>query len=436
MWSKGAQSPPLLVQRGLLRGQGAASLIPLFMRKKLGLGLRKQIKIIAMKLLNLLVSTSFSLLTLVCVQARDRNPSQGQTVPSASIYNKERPAKQYVRIALLLDTSNSMDGLIDQAKAQLWDIVNEFSRAKCGNGGRPELQIALYEYGNDNLPAQEGHIRQVLGFSGDLDEISQKLFSLTTNGGQEFCGQVIHSSLKQLEWGKNPDDLKMIFIAGNEPFDQGTLDFRDAGSQALEQDVVVNTIFCGNYQQGINSLWRDGATLSGGQYMAIDHNRHVVHIDSPYDKLIIELNARLNNTYISYGSMGREKKAMQYAQDNNAMELEEAVAVQRAVSKSSSLYKNSQWDLVDAVEADELVLEKLDSGALPASLQGKSAPQIKAIVEAKRIEREKIQKEIQELNAKREIYLAKNQGLEKGELENALMAAIRAQAAKKDYRWD
>src|SRR5690606_546169 len=313
-----------------------------------------------MKLLNLLVSTSFSFMLLGSLLAKDRNVSLGQTVPSSPMVKEDVRTKQYVRIALLLDTSNSMDGLIDQAKAQLWAIVNEFSRAKCGNDGRPELKIALYEYGNDDLPAQEGHIRQVLGFSGDLDEISQQLFSLTTNGGQEFCGQVIHSSLKQLEWGKNPDDLKMIFIAGNEPFDQGKLDFRDAGSQALEQDVVVNTIFCGNFQQGINSLWKEGATLTGGQYMAIDHNRHVVHIDTPYDTLIIKLNARLNNTYISYGSLGRQKKAMQFAQDSNAMELEEAVAVQRAVSKSSSLYKNSQWDLVDAMKEDEKALEDLD----------------------------------------------------------------------------
>ena len=82
-----------------------------------------------------------------------------------------------VKIALLLDTSNSMDGLINQAKAQLWDIVNQFSYAKCGNGHRPNLQIALYQYGNDGLSSREGYIQQVIGFSSDLDEISEKLFS-------------------------------------------------------------------------------------------------------------------------------------------------------------------------------------------------------------------------------------------------------------------
>src|SRR5210317_1224350 len=122
------------------------------------------------------------------------------------------PNKQYIKVALLLDTSNSMDGLIDQAKAQLWDIVNELSYAKCGTQ-KPNLQIALYEYGNDNLNSREGYIRQILAFSEDLDDISKELFSLTTNGGEEYCGEVIQTSLNQLNWGKNPDDLKLIFIA-------------------------------------------------------------------------------------------------------------------------------------------------------------------------------------------------------------------------------
>ena len=347
-----------------------------------------------------------------------------------------KPYKQYVKIALLLDTSNSMDGLINQAKAQLWDIVNEFTHAKCGNNSRPLLQIALYEYGNDNLSSKEGYLRQVLGFSGDLDEISEKLFSLTTNGGEEYCGEVIYTSLKQLDWGKNPDDLKMIFIAGNEPFTQGKLDYKDAATNAKEKDVIVNTIFCGNYQQGISTMWKNGAVLTGGEYMAIDHNRNVVHIATPYDDVIIRLNAKLNKTYISYGAVGNEKKALQIAQDSNAAEMEEAVAVQRFVSKSSRLYKNSQWDLVDALEDDEAVLSKLEDKDLPTELQGRSKSEIKTYISDKKVEREKIQKEIQEANAKREAYIAENEKEQKGELENALLSAIKSQASKKNFKWD
>ena len=46
-----------------------------------------------------------------------------------------------VQIAILLDTSNSMDGLINQAKEQLWKIVNEFTLAK-QKGKRPIIEVA------------------------------------------------------------------------------------------------------------------------------------------------------------------------------------------------------------------------------------------------------------------------------------------------------
>ena len=45
--------------------------------------------------------------------------------------DKPEPKKNTIKVALLLDTSNSMDGLINQAKTQLWEIVNELSYAKC-----------------------------------------------------------------------------------------------------------------------------------------------------------------------------------------------------------------------------------------------------------------------------------------------------------------
>ena len=342
-----------------------------------------------------------------------------------------------VKIALLLDTSNSMDGLINQAKAQLWDIVNKFAHARCGNdNARPELQIALYQYGNDGLSSKEGYIQQVLDFSGDLDEISEKLFSLTTNGGEEFCGEVIQTSLKQLEWGKNPDNLKMIFIAGNEPFNQGKLNYKDAVSNAKEKDVIVNTIYCGNYDQGVNSFWKNGASLTGGEYIAIDHNRQVVHIETPYDKVIIELNSKLNKTYVSYGALGQLKLASQSRQDTNAMEMDEAVVVKRAVSKSSRLYNNKHWDLVDANDDAEFEIEEIEVDALPEELKGKSKAEMKKYISNKKEERIKIQKEIQELNKKREAFIAKNQESgSKGELENAMLNAIKKQAEKKNYTW-
>ena len=342
--------------------------------------------------------------------------------------------KHFIKVALLLDTSNSMDGLIDQAKAQLWEIVNELSYAKCDNA-RPNLQIALYEYGNDGLNGREGFIRQVLPFSNDLDDISKALFGLTTNGGSEYCGQVIQTALNQLDWGKNPDDLKLVFIAGNEPFTQGKVTYKSATTNANEKDVTVNTIYCGNYDSGIQEYWKDGADLTQGDYMAINQNKATVHVASPYDDTILQLNIKLNKTYVGYGSRGKEKVRMQAEQDANASGYSKANAVGRTVSKSSHLYKNSKWDLVDAVEEEAVAIEDLDQETLPDALKDKSALEIKTYVTKKKQEREAIQKQIQELNTKRKAYVTEQQKTAANGLENAMTKAIKRQAKKKRYNW-
>jgi hypothetical protein len=200
------------------------------------------------------------------------------------------PAKgQTIMLALLLDTSNSMDGLIDQAKSQLWKIVHEVAAAKGGDGTQPNIKIALYEYGNDGLSSEEGYIRQVSGLTEDLDVISEKLFSLRTNGGNEFCGQVIRTSLNQLAWSASNADLKMIFIAGNEPFTQGTLSYELACAEAKKKGVVVNTIYCGDFYDGITLNWKRGADLTGGTFMSIEQNSKTVYIPTPYDDQIAVL---------------------------------------------------------------------------------------------------------------------------------------------------
>lgn len=176
------------------------------------------------------------------------------TIENSDLPDQQIDRKHFIKVALLLDTCNSMDGLIDQAKAQLWEIVNELSYAKYRND-HPKLQIALYEYGNDRLSSRHNYIRKILSFTDDLDDVSKELFSLTTNGGQEYCSAVIQESLEKLDWGTDDDDLKMIFIAGNEPFDQGKVNYKDATMNAKEKGVVVNTIFCGDYNYGISSYW-------------------------------------------------------------------------------------------------------------------------------------------------------------------------------------
>jgi hypothetical protein len=381
----------------------------------------------------IILAMSFAAIT--ACNANSKSKTQDLAIAETVIKTHAKAEKSEIKVALLLDTSNSMDGLIDQAKAQLWQIVNELSYAKYEDES-PNLKIALYEYGNDNLNAEEGYLRQVIAFSDDLDEISKSLFSLTTNGGNEYCGKVIKTALNQLEWGSDKDDLKLIFIAGNEPYTQGEVSYKDASSAAHKNDVTVNTIFCGDYNQGISSYWKDGADLTHGNYMAINHNQATVHIASPYDDKILELNEKLNKTYVAYGKSGRAKMENQSKQDSNAMSYNKANAVSRTVSKSSRLYTNSSWDLVDAEKEDSFSYEDLKDSELPTELKGKSKSEIKSYEKQKSIKRKTLQTNIAELNTKRRDYIAKKTKDNSNSLESAMIKALKTQAEKKNYKWE
>jgi len=50
--------------------------------------------------------------------------------------------------------------------------------------------VALYEYGKDSLPVSEGYLRMILPLTTDLDKVSEELFALTTNGGQDTAARL------------------------------------------------------------------------------------------------------------------------------------------------------------------------------------------------------------------------------------------------------
>ncbi|HOP62816.1 MAG TPA: vWA domain-containing protein [Spirochaetota bacterium] len=341
-----------------------------------------------------------------------------------------------IQIALLLDTSSSMDGLIDQAKSKLWKIVNELAAAE-KDGKTPDLEVALFEYGKSTIPEGESYMRMIIPFTGDLDRISAELFALTTNGGDEYCGKVIDSATKNLAWEKSSGSLKLIFIAGNEPFNQGETSYIEAGRKAKAKKIIINTIFCGDNETGISTYWKDGADITGGKYINIDHNRKVMTIVAPQDAEITRLNIELNKTYIAYGRKGNEKKMEQELQDTNARSISGGTATERAISKASTQYRNSSWDIVDAVKDREVDLKEMDDEDLPEEMKGMDRGEREKYVKQVSKRREDIRKRINKLNIERRAYIEKTEKKQGGEdtLDSAIIKTVRKQAAEKNFKF-
>lgn len=341
-----------------------------------------------------------------------------------------------VQIAILFDTSNSMDGLIEQAKSTIWQIVNAAANLRV-NGEIPKLEIALYDYGNSGINNAH-YVRLQTGLISDLDSISGKLFSLATNGGDEYCGAVIDDALVNLQWSTNPEDLKLIYIAGNEPFNQGSVDYKKVLSVAANRGIIVNTIYCGPYDQGVQELWYDGSLLSQGNYFNIDSNQDAFHIDTPYDKDINTYNDSLNTTYMGYGGNGRYRLEKQQKEDQNAGSKGAMNTAERAISKSNGYYYNGDWDLIDAQKNKEFSLDSLKTEDLPDELKGKSREEQQKIIDGKRADRERYQSTINDLARKRSEYIEQ----EKKKLQNesgkedlgtSIIKSMNGSAEKKGY---
>jgi len=377
----------------------------------------------------------FGLAALLAVLAIGRAAGAEAEVMGAK---KDRPL---VQIAILLDTSNSMDGLIDQAKAQIWRIVNQFITAK-RQGVAPRVQVALYEYGKQSLPSTEGYIRQIVPLSEDLDKVSQELFALKTNGGDEYCGWVIKEATAKLEWSKNDQDYKAIFICGNEPFTQGPVDYRESTKHAIAKGIIVNTIHCGPEAEGIQGKWEDGAKLADGRFICINQDKAVVHIAAPQDEELAKLSRELNGTYVAFGgAQGQAGKQQQQEQDAKAEGMNQAVAAERARTKANDgAYDNARWDMVDAYKKDSKNLTEAPAADLPAEMQKMNSDERKAYIEKKSAERAELQKRIGDLGAAREKYLAEERKklAGKGEttLDQAVISIVREQCEKKSFKFE
>ncbi len=364
----------------------------------------------------------------VAVQAQTHADAQPLNSPAAApVQPASENAAPVVQLAILLDNSGSMSGLIEQAKSELWRVVNELTTAR-RNGQQPRLEVALYTYG-DPPP------RQLNGLTDDLDRVSESLFAVSISGGSEFCGQAIQTASRELAWSPSPNDLKLIFIAGNEPFTQGPVDYREACREAIAKGIMINTIHCG---EGIPDDWRDGALLADGQAISINQNAQVAHIEAPQDAEIARLGADLNQTYIPFGAVAAESQARQLVQDQNASTQSQASSVQRAVSKANAYYRNSAWDLVDALNEGRVKLPDVKAEDLPENMRGMSLAERQQYVARQSAERQRLQDRINGLNGERNRFVAERQkqaAAQSGEktLDQALVEAIRSQASEKRF---
>jgi hypothetical protein len=351
---------------------------------------------------------------------------------------KARPTPA-IDVVLCLDVSSSMNDLVDSARVKLWDLVNELATVKPA----PRLRVGLYSYGNRDYDARTGWVRKEVDLTGDLDTVYKKLNSLRSAppGSEEYVARVCRAALGEQKWSTEKKALKLIFVCGNEPANQDKeVTLESVARSAIDKDVIINTIHCkwSGAAAGEAQGWQDLAKKAEGRFAQIDMKKGTVAIATPHDKKLEQLGTKINQTYVAYGTRAtREEKAKnQTEQDGNAARF--GAAAGRAISKSTALYYNADWDLVDRLKDNpKFDVAKVPEAQLSDEMKKMKPAERVAHVKKKLAEREAIQKEIAQLSKKRAEYVQqqakKNAKLGDKAFDEAVRSALRHQAGKKGF---
>jgi hypothetical protein len=310
-----------------------------------------------------------------------------------------------IDVAICLDTSNSMDGLIDSAKRKLWAIVNDLAKIEPA----PTLRVALYSYGNNAYDAKKGWVRKDLDLTTDLDEVYKQLNALRTFGGDEYVARVTRDAIADLKWCEDKGALRILFVCGNEPVNQDKeVSLESVASTAKSKNILINTIYAGPATHSEATGWKEYAQLTGGRYANIDQDKNTTAavIKTPFDEEIQKLGAKINETYCWYGAKGAAACENQLAQDKNADKLSKEAATERGVTKAGRLYKNAEADLIDRMQSEkDFDLKKIKDEDLPEELKKLKPEEREPYLKKKAAERAEIQKTIADLGAKRAKFI-------------------------------
>ena len=314
------------------------------------------------------------------------------------------PKPKTIDVALCLDTSNSMDGLIDSARRKLWAIVNDLARTEPA----PRLRVGLYSFGNDTYAKDAGWVRKDLDLTTDLDEVYRQLYALRTKGGTEYAARVGRDALQGLGWSDDPDAIRILFVCGNEAATQDpTLALEAVAAAAKAKKVFLNTIYCGPATDGLYPAWKQFAALAGGKAANIDQEGARPDPATPFDADLGKLSTKINETYVWYGAKGDMARRNQVAQDANAAREAAGVAAERGLTKAGGCYNCADSDLIDRMLTDKTFdLKKIKDEELPEDMKKMKPEEREAHLKKKAAERAAIQKQIAELAAKRAKFIA------------------------------
>ena len=355
---------------------------------------------------------AFAVGLTVSLLARAADPVAVQKPAAAAAAAPEK--KPQVEVCFVLDTTGSMSGLIEGAKAKIWSIANQIVKQK----PTPSVKIALIGYRD----RRDEYVTRRFDLTEDIDAVFANLQQFQAGGGgdtPESVNQALNEAVNQVAWSAaDKDVLKIIFLVGDAPphMDYQEKKYPEICKEAVKKDLIINTVQCG-LLGGTEPIWREIAKASEGEYVAIGQTGDMTVVEAPQDKELAQLNVRLGTTLVPVATNGRkwedargEVAAKQAASEGaSASVAGDRAAYNASGGRSVQVGKGGEIELLDGIANGSIKLVDLKDEQLPPDMRKMTREQREAYVAARQKERDELRAKIVELTKARSAYLEEEQ---------------------------
>jgi Mg-chelatase subunit ChlD len=367
-------------------------------------------------------------------------PLSAKNIPVDPLINHHITAKPKVDLVFVLDTTGSMEGLIQTAKEKIWSIATTMASAQ----QTPEIRIGLVAYRDRG----DSYVTKIVDLSDDLDSVYAALMDFEASGGgdtPESVNKALYDAVHNMSWSQQDQAYQVIFLVGDAPphMDYNEARYPQIVASAMQKGIVINTIQCGEIPTAIEP-WTQIASLGHGIFFQVEQAGGAVAYNTPFDKEIADLSAQLDDTRLYYGSEEEKEKMRGKVAATDKLHAGASMAslARRGVFNASAGGRTNllgDKELVAAVVSGSIDLNDIEEDALPAALKPMARAEQEAFVAELAEERSDLQRQIQGLSQDRDGYLAKKvdeAGGLKDSLDQKIYDAVKEQAGKAGLKYE
>ncbi|MBN1882726.1 MAG: VWA domain-containing protein [Deltaproteobacteria bacterium] len=187
-------------------------------------------------------------------------------------------------VVFLIDTTGSMGDEIAVVKESIVDMITEIESGK----PTPDVRFGLVLYRDRG----DEYITKTFELTRDTDGIIRAIRDIRADGGgdtPESVNEALHEAVRKMNWDKDIDTEKTIFLIGDAEPHYYEQDWRwqDEVKQALDDYIIINAIGCSGLSSDGVSIFTDIAKGTEGTFQYLTYKREYMAEDGTVESVMI-----------------------------------------------------------------------------------------------------------------------------------------------------